>query len=586
MLNIANCMLDEDENLDELLKQIDDSDETDGSYQVQLPTTKAKRQKLMAPNLTAVLDRAKVSDRMAARILAATLIEAGITLEDVDLSRETIRRNRQQHREVLQRSICDNVRIKKPDVLGVHWDGKQETDPGNKFVKADRLSVLVSGHEWSQLLGVPRLERGTGYTQAEAVHRLLKEWDLLDDVCTMVFDTTASNTGAFNGACILLEQLVGRDLLHLPCRHHILELLLRAAFESGMGWTSGPDVPIFKRFQVQWSSIDKNDFSPGVHDATVKEALNDHMQQMLDFAEAQLKGDTVRMDYKEFLELVVLFLGGNLPRGNRFRALIGIHHARWMSKSIYSLKIFLFRNQFNLTSKEKSGLIDACIFIIMSYQRAWFTASNAVSAPNNDLHLLKRIATNASSSSRVAVKLWKAVFAKFVNHLWYLSEELIAFAFFDENVTLDCKRKMCRAIKSSPPLGDDRKRRRTGIHDLALIPQLSLDSFVTQNTQKFFEILRIDCNFLESDPVTWEMREDFAKAIKIVKSLQVTNDIAERSVALMSEYNNLLTRDENSKQNLLLIVKEFRELSPGYSRKDLQSRLDDYLDNQLLNVNK
>lgn len=98
--------------------------------------------------------------------------------------------------------------------------------------------MLVSGHEWHQLLGVPALDKGTGEGQAKAVYELLKEWDMSEDVCAMVSDTTASNIGEVNGACILLERLLGRDLLYLACRHHVFELLLKTAFESSMEYTS------------------------------------------------------------------------------------------------------------------------------------------------------------------------------------------------------------------------------------------------------------------------------------------------------------------------------------------------------------
>jgi len=41
-----------------------------------------------------------------------------------------------------------------------------------------------------------------------------------------VFDTTSSNTGLLSGACVILDQLIGRPLLNLGCRHHVLELVL------------------------------------------------------------------------------------------------------------------------------------------------------------------------------------------------------------------------------------------------------------------------------------------------------------------------------------------------------------------------
>ncbi|XP_015122270.1 uncharacterized protein LOC107044756 [Diachasma alloeum] len=191
----------------------------------------------------------------------------------------------------------------------------------------------------------------------------------------MIFDTTASNTGSTNGTCVLLEQLLGRNLLHLACRHHLLELLLKSAFEASMGPNTRPDILIFKRFQEQWKNIEKGEFSPGVQDDDVKATVRNDAENALAFAYSRLKIDNIRKDYKEFLELAVMFLDGNLPNGNRFRALGPIHHARWMAKTIYSLKIFLLRDQFHMTSQEISGLKRICIFIVLLYQKSWFTSS-------------------------------------------------------------------------------------------------------------------------------------------------------------------------------------------------------------------
>src|SRR6218665_3067502 len=77
----------------------------------------------------------------------------------------------------------------------------------------------MSGLGVSQLLGVPKLYGGgPGEAQATAVAQLLQEWGVVDRVSAMCFDTTASSTGHRNGACVLLEQKLEKDLLHLACR--------------------------------------------------------------------------------------------------------------------------------------------------------------------------------------------------------------------------------------------------------------------------------------------------------------------------------------------------------------------------------
>lgn len=106
---------------------------------------------------------------------------------------------------------------------------------------------------------MPRIASGTGEAQASAVKCVLEEWDLCERVGDLCFDTTASNTGKKAGACALLEQKLQHNVLYFPCCHHIMELIIGAAFEktAGTGGSSGPDIKLFKRFRDQWEFIDK-----------------------------------------------------------------------------------------------------------------------------------------------------------------------------------------------------------------------------------------------------------------------------------------------------------------------------------------
>jgi hypothetical protein len=108
---------------------------------------------------------------------------------------------RRTHRENIAKEIrkyfCPNV------PLTVHWDGKMLPELMSKE-SVDRLAVLVSGEGVMKLLAVPKLIGGTGEAQAKAIFNLLNEWDIVDRVRLMCFDTTASNTGLKKGACTIL----------------------------------------------------------------------------------------------------------------------------------------------------------------------------------------------------------------------------------------------------------------------------------------------------------------------------------------------------------------------------------------------
>lgn len=74
------------------------------------------------------------------------------------------------------------------------------------------------------------------------------DWGIPNCIKALCCDTTAANLGSNKGAAVLLEQLLEKKLLYLPCRHHIFELILKDVFELKIPTTSGPDVPLFKRF--------------------------------------------------------------------------------------------------------------------------------------------------------------------------------------------------------------------------------------------------------------------------------------------------------------------------------------------------
>ena len=99
-----------------------------------------------------------------------------------------------------------------------------------------------------------------------------------------------------------------------------------------------------------------------------------------------------REDYRELLEVALIFLGEIPPRGVKFRAPGAFHHARWMSKLLYVLKIYVFRDQFPLTQREKDSCNEFAFFGALLYLKPWITCSNVSDAPHNDLELIRILA--------------------------------------------------------------------------------------------------------------------------------------------------------------------------------------------------
>ena len=111
---------------------------------------------------------------------------------------------------------------------------------------------------------------------------------------------------------------------------------------------------LFKRFQAKWDTIDKDKFESGAGNEDVALIIQNSKSDMILWAEKSLEEiKDLRDDYRELLELSLIFLGGTPPRGVHFNRPGAMHHARFMSKEIDSLKIWMSRGQFNLTQKEE-----------------------------------------------------------------------------------------------------------------------------------------------------------------------------------------------------------------------------------------
>ena len=60
------------------------------------------------------------------------------------------------------------------------------------------------------------------------------------------------------------------------------------------------------------------------------------------------------------------------------------------------------------------------------------------------------------------------------------------------------------------------------------------------------------------DPSDWHGYTDYKVVAELVLAAKVTNDVAERGVALMQNVYNVLTKHESQKQNLLEVVEQHR----------------------------
>lgn len=486
----------------------------------------------------------------------------------------------------------------------VHWDAKllQEILPQTvqnmllvpelreEETIIERLPVMVSYDMNEQLLGLPEISPGEkkGERVAEAVNEVLKDWKIVDRVQAISFDTTSIITGPSKGAPLLLEKLLGRKLLYMPCRHHIYDMQLREVIEAKLGKISDGSVPIFDRFREAWSEMkgfQRNQSLPGIIDDTVAAKIPVGTQEdVKSFCKTQLKIPQPSKDHKEFLQMILLFLGGEIPN-YRFSSPGLISNARLMAKAIFCIKIFLFRKYVKMSPTKLDNIRDVCIYIVTLYVKAWLGSTKAVEAPNQDWEYLKAATRYTSVDHVVSERLVK----HFCGQLWYLGGEAIALALYDNNVPSDVKLKISEAIrkfqsnqvKHEVEVKDETeedsdeedgakvvivggaKRIELAphqVHEIFLAKDLSF--FVTVETGNFFKRFGLSTDFIGTEPDTWPQRDDYQAAREFVQKLHVISEVAERGERFLEEYNRILSRNESERRYLLQVASRHRQLFP------------------------
>ena len=189
------------------------------------------------------------------------------------------------------------------------------------------MAVIVTSEllPEGQVLGVPAVQSGTGEEIAEGVLEVLEEWGLgSSQIAGLSFDTTASNTGAWNGACVILEERLECKLLYLACRRHIHELHIKHVSVNVGRPTKGSEDTLFKKFNGAWNTI----LDKGIDYGRLRKLDLDNCssfvkaesEKTLQYLQECLSKKTFpREDYLEFCQLAVVFLGGKSYIFHNFR---------------------------------------------------------------------------------------------------------------------------------------------------------------------------------------------------------------------------------------------------------------------------
>ena len=277
-------------------------------------SSKRRRSKLNVMGPIALCSMARgVSERDTAIIAAAAVKACNINVEQTNISVGSSHYQRQKTRASVASNVRENFKI--PQHCSLHVDGKMVKYKGSHQL-INRQAIVINNigdEKYERLIGAPGSEDGTGRAEAKAVIDVLQKFGIKCQICSISFDTTATNTSADVGCILILEDYIGRPVLWCACRHHCYELLAKDANKLLFGPTTGVGVPLFHKLAQDWQKLDVNiDHISIIDKAGMPDWILHQIDDVLKFGEKALKENKfARNDYQELLQLCVLYLGGS-----------------------------------------------------------------------------------------------------------------------------------------------------------------------------------------------------------------------------------------------------------------------------------
>lgn len=409
----------------------------------------------------------------------------------------------------------------------VQFDGKACHKLNARHLgREERLIIVCHTEQCDIPLGFFILDSHTGHDCATKVANSIRINDLENNIIGVGCDTENVNTGIHNGAVHLLENMLEKELLHLMCRHHIFEVMLKDVFISLFGGTTGSRVTTFQFLNDNWETIKQTGFA--YVPVSEEELMPPILQRLSEDAKHSLSRHHTyfRNDYSELIDLSLKFLGVNTRKN--FHVPGATNNARWMFRAIYSLKSFLFRDQLELDDDFVHLLQRFCMFVALIYVKFWNRCSHSIDAAFNDIQLLNEI----DAYKQVDPQISDVASTAMKRHLWYLSDELIVLSLFSSKVSAAAKNAICARLDHNN-VGERTRNSRRHTDEIRSIPNLELQSFVSERSFFLLDVLAIDTSFLLENANDWEHMESYRLAAeKIGKMITCVNDSAERGLQL------------------------------------------------------
>ena len=314
-------------------------------------------------------------------------------------------------------------------------------------------------------------------------------------------------------------------------------------------------------------------------------------KQSVEWAEHHLLKKTFpRDDYKEITELIVVYLGGQVPGGFRPKRKGAMHEARFMADAIYLLSMELFSKEYTIEPTLASNVHKMAVFIAVWHGPNFLKCGLASTAPSNDLNYFYDMQDLSEVKDPDLSIIGIYVSDSIQRHTSYLKAPQVIFALFDEMSAPVERQKLATALAAIPRPDSSPSYFKAGkLADVPLVCSMkecvgsslcitdsgnfyskkTLAGLVGVKSYMLFNLLKIeDLSWLEAPVSLWECFPTYIKCRDFVRDLLFVNDGAERGIKLMQELINR-TEDEDELQFLAQSVSHHRK-AIGHTKKDYE----------------
>ena len=527
-----------------------------------------KKHQVITPEFAAVTIKHTMSNRASFEVLAA--LTSNIDPNNKVLSVNSVGRKRKLFVKEIAKTVHHNEIGTPSDYYIIHWDGKKFKASTHCGENQEKVAVILTSSNGNEIqLGIIPVVNGTAYEHHTKIIELLIEKDIsFKKIVACIFDTTSVNTGEITGIVRRLHTSLGHPILELACRHHIYELVCGAASEVVIGkaklgkdqkMTTAPYEPMFRKLCSSWKDMDKERLHI-FEKKSVNRLLMGHINEAKKFLTTWLENEkTMRKDYLEMAILALKYLGGDLPKkfsNFKLQAPSAYHHARWMSKVLYVLKIAMLKPSFveNITSIRSLAL-----FYCTYYAKAWLTCIFAAKAPVHDLEFiqtLEKVCSTERTWPEGFQMMARAAVEKMKMHTWYLSERLVPLVLFS-NLGDEIKEQVRHEIKNyneEPHHEEQQRPEKDSFLDVRLTMLVGSDSY------RLFDLLKLNMNLLNIPVSKWNASNGYEHAVNKIKNLPVINDAAERALGMATYLDGpTLPKDEEHLQARYKVVDASRK---------------------------